>query len=120
EVNVNRVIPAAAVVDEMPDLARAEARRRGDAAVVGVELLAAVDADRPRTDERGVEARARLAAALPEDEGALAHDGDARQIRIRDHDVGDPAVVRPRRVTHHAELEEPPHARILRGEIGRA
>src|SRR5205085_12352193 len=69
EVDVNRMIPATPLVDEMPDFPRTEPRCRRDAAVVRIELLTAIGPDSPRSDEGRVGAGpSRLAAILSEHE----------------------------------------------------
>src|SRR5437879_6105058 len=59
EVDVDRVIPATAAVIQVPDLARAGARRRRDPPEVRSELGAAVgpDAPGPQGRRHGVDAR---------------------------------------------------------------
>src|SRR3989449_4379764 len=51
EVDVDRMIPAAAVVHQVPDLAGAEPRRRRDPPEVRVELVSAVRPDAPGAAE---------------------------------------------------------------------
>ena len=114
EVDVNRMIPPVAVVDEMPDLPRPELRRRRDPVVVGGELDPAVGPDAPMAGECGDRIAARLDAVLAEHERPLVDDRNLRQIRIRDHHVGHLALVGHRRIAHDAELEEASHARIVR------
>src|SRR5262249_40519539 len=105
EVDVNRVIPPAAIVDQVPDLARPELRRRRDAVVVGGELDAAVGADAPVAIERGNRIAAGLDAVLAEHERPLVDHRNLRQIRIRDQHVEHLALMGYRPVAYDAQFD---------------
>src|SRR5215471_4179479 len=71
EMDVDRMVPAAAAVAQRPDLAGAEARRRRDSAEVRGERAAVVSRDAPGSKERGHGVVGRLARAAIELEHAL-------------------------------------------------
>src|SRR5262249_61991581 len=70
EMDVDRMVPAAAAVAQRPDLACAEARRRRDPAEVRGERAAVVSRDAPGSKERGHGVVGRLARAAIELEHA--------------------------------------------------
>src|SRR5712671_2995953 len=105
EVDVDRVVPAAAAVLQVPDLAGAVAGPGRDAAVVGVERpTLVVRLDAPRSDERrhfspaarlrrnerrAVVGEGGLVRAAVELERPGPRDRDSREIGIRDQRIGD-------------------------------
>src|SRR2546422_3803154 len=104
EVDMDRMIPAAAVVHQVPDLAGAESRRRRDPPEVRVELVSAVRTDAPGAAERSDWIVGRLVGAVSELERARPRHGNRGQIRVRDHDGGHLALIGLGRIPNDAEL----------------
>ena len=119
EVDVDRMIPAAAVVHQVPDLAGAEPRRRRDPPEIRVELVSPVRTDAPGAAERSDGVVGRLVGAVSELEGTRPCHGNRGQIRVRDHDGRHLAHVGLGRIADDAELEELPYAGIARAAIER-
>src|SRR5258706_13972609 len=119
EVDVDRMIPAAAVVHQSPDLAGAEARRRRDPPEVGVEHFPAVRTDAPGASERSDGIVGVLGGAVSELESTRPGDGNGRQIRVRDHDGRHLALVGRGWIADDPELEEPAYAWIARAAVQR-
>ena len=115
EVDVDRVIPAAAAVFQRPDLAGAVARRRGDPAEVrGERSPGIIRLDAPGAKERRDGVVGRLVGAPVKLEFPLRCHGNLGKIRVRDQDVRHLAPVGIRRIPDDPELEELPDAGIVR------
>src|SRR5439155_1761402 len=114
EVDVDRMIPAAAVVHQVPDLAGAEPRRRRNPPEVRVELVSAIRPDAPGAAERSGRVVGRLVGAISELEGTRPRHGNGGQVRVRDQRGGHLAHVGLGRISDDAELEELPYAGIAR------
>src|SRR5262245_16625493 len=106
EVDVDGVIPAAAVIFQVPDLARAEFRRRRDPAEVRGEKEALVRRDAPRAFARRDGVPAPLDGIPAELESPLADYRNLGQIRVRDQGGRHLTFVGIGRVASNAELQE--------------
>src|SRR5258705_8071675 len=110
------MVPAAAVVDEVPDLARAVSRRRQYASEVrgeGFRILAGRDP--PRSTERSDGVERGLLRIIPEHERPLANARRLRQVGVGNQDVRGmqlATLIQARWIAHHAEFEETADARV--------
>src|SRR5262249_42971645 len=114
EVDVDRVIPAPAVVLQGPDLAGAIFWRCRDPTEVRVELVSIVRPDAPGAAKRRDGVVGRLVGAIPEHERPVPGDGNLREIGVRDHHGWHLADVRSRWIADDPKLEELADARIAR------
>ena len=113
EMDMNRVVPSASVVDQGPYFARAESRRGGNPTVVRVQGLSTVGRDSPGPAERGNRG-ALLLRIVSEHESARSRDRNCAEVGIWNQRGRHLADVRIRRVAHDDELEESSDARIAR------
>src|SRR5215470_5132420 len=112
--DVDRMIPASAVILQSPDLASAVLWGRGDPPEVRVELVSIIRPDAPGPAKRRDGVVGRLVGAVSEHERSLPGDGDLREIRVRDHHGWHLADVGRRRIADDSELEELADARVAR------